>query len=117
MPTSPRASSPSKGRGWRLAAAAASAQEAQIRKTQPATAPSFATLREANAYLNGQVTLLKARLAECLSREETEVVKARVEAAEEWGRSLAVDLEASEARGQSAALHVSALEQEVSSLR
>lgn len=116
-PTSPRASSPSKGHGWRLAAAAASAQQAQIRKTVPATAPSFTTLREANAYLNGQVTLLKARLAECLSREETEVVKARIEAAEERGRSLAVDLEASEARGQSAALHVSALQQEVSSLR
>ena len=63
------------------------------------------------------MTLLKARLAECLSREETEAVKSRCEVAEERGRNLAVDLEASEGRGQSAALGASALQQEVASLR
>ena len=63
------------------------------------------------------MTLLKARLAECLSREETEAVKLRCEVAEERGRNLAVDLEASEGRGQSAALGASALQQEVASLR
>jgi len=116
-PKSPRASSPGKGHGWRLAAAAASAQQAQIRKTAVSTTPSFTTLKEANAYLNGQVTVLKARLAECLSREETEAVKARCETAEERARNLALDLEASEGRGQSTALGASALQQEVSSLR
>ena len=63
------------------------------------------------------MTLLKARLAECLSREETEAVKSRCEVAEERGRNLAVDLEASEGRNQGAALGASALQQEVASLR
>ena len=117
MVQSPRAASPGKGHGWRLAAAAASAQQAQIRKTSAATAPSFTTLREANAYLNGQVTLLKTRLAECLSREETETVKARCEMAEERVRSIAVELETAEGRGQSEVTRGAALQQEVTSLR